>query len=286
MEVVLISEGMMMNVRDKLEYASAPSTNSQLDEAIDLMRAVVNLQAELLEAFSFVEPPKVEKKERRVEQLRAPSIFTSILTPFSEAKAREFFQKVSNTPVRILVWKVFAVGILISVFSSLIARQGYSLEFGLTLSALGERIANSFLPPTLFQNLPFLRGFFGLLLGTLLFIGQSLAIGLLAGMLISKPEFSEAIKGSKIVLTADFAHLLFLGLFGIPILQFYSYLVKLSPLALSIVILFALISPLVMKFIMLWRGVETMYGKTGSRVTVSMLLLFFLNLIYYTFILG
>jgi len=61
--------------------------------------------------FSFIEPPKVEKKERRVEQRRAPSIFTSMLTPFSKAKAREFFQRVSNTPVRILFGRYLLLGL-------------------------------------------------------------------------------------------------------------------------------------------------------------------------------
>ena len=274
-----------MNVGDKPEYSSTPSTKPQLDEVTDLMRTLVNLQAELLEAFSLVESPRIKKEERR-EKPRTPSIFTAILTPFSEARAREFYQKLSITPVRILVWKVFLAGSLISVISSLIAREGYGFEFGLAVTALGEGIANFFFPQMIFQDFTFLRCVLGLLLGTTLFIAQSFAIGMLTGSLMSKPDLSGATKGSKIVLTADFTHLFFLSLFGIPVLQFHPYLLRLSPLVPSIVMLFAVIPPLVLKFIKLWRGLEIMYGETDPGATVSMLLLFFLNLIYYALILS
>ena len=269
-----------MKVRKELGYADDP--NSSLDEALDLIRTVINLQAELLEAYSLLESSRMEEEEKALN-VKSPSLFMAILTPFSREKAVEYFKGLTVTSFRNLALKVLALGALFSVVSPILVKEK-RLALGSALTILGDKIASILLAQA--PNLDFpIRIAVSMFLGVLLMIVQSTIVGTIVGFLNARKGLSS-LEGAKIVITADFVHVALLVVLGAPFLQFQPYLTELSPLASPILALIAIISPLVLKFVTLWRGIETIYGYTGLRASVSVLFLFILNLIYYMLIMG
>ncbi|HIE23355.1 MAG TPA: hypothetical protein EYP68_03910 [Candidatus Korarchaeota archaeon] len=273
-----------MEASKELEYTKSTSSGSPLDEAMELMKAVVDLQVELQEAFSSLKENQIKGKKEEIPKIRAPSMLMALVSLFSPTREQEFFYRLSVTSFKILALKSFLLGTLFSALT-FVGHWWYPFEFGSILVKLGNEIADFFLPAKWFLSSWLLRGFIGLSISWLLLIIQSLFIGLIVGALLKDREISVT-QGSKIILTADFIHLVLLGLLSTSVLQLKSIIPNLSPLLLPILLLFAIIFPLIAKIVIIWRGIERIYGEAGFRGIISVSFLFFLNLIYYTIILG